>query len=502
MRRLGIPRLRNGGCKHVVCRPKPASNRNLLNTPNGSQAPRARAGKAGRRASLPHASALPGHALTGPSTARHSSRSGRCLVRPDTFEVALLVENGPGDTGKLVGERDGEHVVVQPLLGGFDPGLEPMALPALWLDQHNPRRLDEQDAQVAIATLRYLAENYAIPSRGLLGDKPQPSGEVAAFAERIAIANGSYHCAGDDRPDPRHAHQPLATGIPARDGFDLARQALDALIEPAPVASQFLDRPHHARREDIGARTEDLGELSPQETQALADCNAALQEEGADLVDDAGALADQALAHAIQRLQVELFGRLGGNELHRRALNGFGDRLGIAEVVLLPLGIRTHVLRRHQPGIVTKHPEPATEVMGADAGFHADQARRNVRESCLHLATRPLLPQRNCAPVIEAHDVERVLADIDANHGNRSVEFLRHGVLLALVAPMPALLPGGAGARPDHSITGHGCIRSQLLLSPHSIASSAHMSAAAGFADWGTKPAISELRVLIGDQAW
>ena len=84
MRRLGIPRLRNGGCKHVVCRPKPASNRNVLNTPNGSQAPRARAGKAGRRASLPHASALPGHALTGPSTARHSSRSGRCLVRPDT----------------------------------------------------------------------------------------------------------------------------------------------------------------------------------------------------------------------------------------------------------------------------------------------------------------------------------------------------------------------------------------------------------------------------------
>jgi hypothetical protein len=43
----------------------------------------------------------------------------------------------------------------------------------------------------------------------------------------------------------------------------------------------------------------------------LADCNAALQEEGADLVDDAGTLADQALAHTMQRLQVELFGRLG-----------------------------------------------------------------------------------------------------------------------------------------------------------------------------------------------
>src|SRR5262249_22045079 len=32
-----------------------------------------------------------------------------------------------------------------------------MALPALGLNQYNPRRLDEQNPQVAIATLRYLA---------------------------------------------------------------------------------------------------------------------------------------------------------------------------------------------------------------------------------------------------------------------------------------------------------------------------------------------------------
>src|SRR5712692_843598 len=64
------------------------------------------------------------------------------------------------------------------------------------------------------------------------------------------------------------------------------------------------------------------------------------------------------------------------------------------------------------------------------------------------------LPQHDRAALIETHNVERVLADIDANHRDRSIEFLRHGVLLALVAPMPALLAGGAGARPDHSITG------------------------------------------------
>src|SRR5216684_2766607 len=80
------------------------------------------------------------------------------------------------------------------------------------------------------------------------------------------------------------------------------------------------------------------------------------------------------------------------------------------------------------------------------------------------------LPQHDRSALIETHNVERVLADIDANHRDRSIEFLRHGVLLALVAPMPALLAGGAGARPDHSISGHwtrvggtGAVRVSLI---------------------------------------
>jgi hypothetical protein len=61
----------------------------------------------------------------------------------------------------------------------------------------------------------------------------------------------------------------------------------------------------------------------------------ALQQERADLIDDAGALADQPLAHPVERLQVELLGGLRRNELHRWALHHLGDRLRIAEVVLL-----------------------------------------------------------------------------------------------------------------------------------------------------------------------
>jgi hypothetical protein len=58
-----------------------------------------------------------------------------------------------------------------------------------------------------------------------------------------------------------------------------------------------------------------------------------------------------------------------------------------------------------------------------------------LAEPRFHLATRPLLPQHDGAARIAAHEVERVLADIDADHLDRSIGPLRHGVLLVFGAP-------------------------------------------------------------------
>ena len=83
--------------------------------------------------------------------------------------------------------------------GRLDQGLSP-ALPVLRPDQHDPGGLNEEHAQVAIAALRYLAEDVRC-RRELFGDKTQP-GEVAALGERIPGADRRHHRAGDDRPDP------------------------------------------------------------------------------------------------------------------------------------------------------------------------------------------------------------------------------------------------------------------------------------------------------------
>src|SRR5207342_3493124 len=154
------------------------------------------------------------------------------------------------------------------------------------------------------------------------------------------------------------------------------------------------------------------------------------------------ALADQPLTDAMQRLQVELIGGLGDHELHRRSLYCLGNRLSVTEVVLLAFGIGSHVPRRHQPRIVPQRVELATEMMRTDAGLHADQARGHIGKACFHLTTRPLLPQHDCATTIEPNDVERVLTDINADYGNRTLCCRSHGVLLVL-APLASLSLAG-----------------------------------------------------------
>src|SRR6266702_3654516 len=168
------------------------------------------------------APALPGCALTAPSTARGSSGSDVCIVAPRQLEGASLGQHRPGDAGKLVGERDRQHVVVQPPLGGFDPGFESVTFPVLYPDQHNPCRLHEQNAQLAIATPRDFAKDCAVSRRDLFGHQSRPGAEVAAFGEYVSSADCGHHGARNDWPDARHRHQARTCLILTGQCFDLA----------------------------------------------------------------------------------------------------------------------------------------------------------------------------------------------------------------------------------------------------------------------------------------
>src|SRR5260221_13059437 len=95
-----------------------------------------------------------------------------------------MSQDAPSNASKLVGERDGEDVVMQPLLGRFEPRLEPVTIPALRLDQYDPGGLNEQTAQVAIAAFRYLAEDGARSPVGIcLGTRPSQAAKWRLFGK-------------------------------------------------------------------------------------------------------------------------------------------------------------------------------------------------------------------------------------------------------------------------------------------------------------------------------
>jgi hypothetical protein len=57
-------------------------------------------------------------------------------------------------------------------------------------------------------------------------------------------------------------------------------------------------------------------------------------------------------------------------------------------------------------------------------------------------------PRIDCATIIKSNNVIRVLANIDADHGNRNLCCCRHGVLLVWASPASLAL-----ARQEHGRT-------------------------------------------------
>src|SRR2546423_1546743 len=72
----------------------------------------------------------------------------------------------------------------------------------------------------------------------------------------------------------------------------------------------------------------------------------------------------------------------------------------------------------------------AEAIAEADAGLHAAEAGWHVGEPGFELPARQLLAQHDGAPLVEANEMEDVLADVDAEHGNGAFGLARHGGLL------------------------------------------------------------------------
>src|SRR6266849_2386619 len=294
------------------------------------------------------------------------------------------------------------------------------------------RGLHEQSPHVFVAALGYLAQDRAVPSRLLLRYKPQPGGEIAPLLETGAVADRRHHRTRDDRADTRNAHEPLAALVLLCHRFDLVRHGGNAFVQSAPVLDQLADEIDHSWRQRVGIRAQNFRQRLAQWHEALPHGDAALKQKAADLIGHTRALADQARAHAMQCQQIHLLRRLDRHEVHRWSLHRSRDRFRVAVVILVSLEERLYVLRWDQTHIVTKSRKLSSDKMGARTGFHPDEAARNIAQPASKLMTGYLLLQNNRTPNVEPYQMERVLADVDADRADGFLCVLRcaHRMLL------------------------------------------------------------------------
>jgi hypothetical protein len=119
----------------------------------------------------------------------------------------------------------------------------------------------------------------------------------------------------------------------------------------------------------------------------------------------------------MQGSHVELILALQFDKAHRRPCRCFCNPLGVAIIVLLRLDVRADIFGRHQPDLMAVSGEHATQMMGAAAGLHSNNARRKLLSQSIR-ASRLTLRRMTTARPIEADDAADVLAQIHAKERN------------------------------------------------------------------------------------
>jgi hypothetical protein len=139
---------------------------------------------------------------------------------------------------------------------------------------------------------------------------------------------------------------------------------------------------------------------------------------GSDRIDQLRAPTDQKIPRSMQHQQGLLIGRLDRHEPQRWACHGLTDGSCISSIVFRPFDIALHVARRHQAHGVTE----LGDFTSSSAGFHADQAKRNLAKKFNDLPASQLSADDDVARTIHAVQLEYVLGEINADGANLHVD--------------------------------------------------------------------------------
>ena len=121
------------------------------------------------------------------------------------------------------------------------------------------------------------------------------------------------------------------------------------------------------------------------------------QKKAANLVHHRRASHHPTLAHAMQRLQIQLLLGLDRHKTHSRSLHRLGNGFGIQVVTLVRLHVGLHVLRRHQSHFMTLCAQRPSQKVSSTADLHANQLHLQIRGEGQQLGARTSLADHHPA---------------------------------------------------------------------------------------------------------
>ena len=284
--------------------------------------------------------------------------------------------------------------------------------------QYRTCAVDQQHAQVLVALFGDAPQAGLAAGAVLPWHQPQPGGQLPSVVELGRVGNAGDQRGGGDRANAGQAHQ-------APGGFAVARQVLDLavvgehlMVERLDTLVNVMQQPARQTGQAVAGVFEDVGDVMLGGIAPLGHDEAEFGEQAAQLVDLCGALGNDGAADAMQAEDGLLLDGFDGNEAHGGTADGFADGLGVVAVILAALAVGDDKARGDDAGVVPEIAQSARPMVGAAAGFHADDAGRQIGEAFEQLAAREGLLQHRLAVRIDAVHTEYVLGQVNSYGSN------------------------------------------------------------------------------------
>src|SRR6516165_8774271 len=194
--------------------------------------------------------------------------------------------------------------------------------------ERGARPMDQQGAQVAIATFTDAEQAITAAAGPLLGYEPEPGGELAAILEALPITDCGHQRRRAQRANALDLAETLTNLTAAVEFADPPIIGRDAPVEVGQLLLQLANESPDQVAEAISTVPDDISQVLTQLGDVARDDDSVLGENPTDLIGEPGPAADEAAANTMNCLHRQLIDGLRRHEAHCRPADRFASLVG------------------------------------------------------------------------------------------------------------------------------------------------------------------------------